>query len=71
METKSSENSIQEQNGKNLSNNTIEEKIARFLEGKFRRSRSFKTVHGYKIAIRNFNKFLLWKYNFDLEQLLI
>ncbi len=70
MESKTLEKTSQEQNTKNLQDHTIEEKISRFLERKFRRSRSFKTIIGYKLAINNFCKFLHSKYNLDLNQLL-
>jgi len=70
VKTKTLEKASQEQNYKNLQNYTIEEKISRFLERKHRRSQSYKTIIGYKMAINNFRKFLRSKYNFDLEQLL-
>jgi len=70
VELKTIENSSHEQNSKNLHDHTIEEKISRFLERKFRRSRSFKTIIGYKLAINNFCKFLRSKNNLDLNQLL-
>ena len=70
MENKTIENASQEQNNQNLQNNTIEEKITKFLERKFRRSSSFKTILGYKMAINNFRKFLHKKYNLDIIQLL-
>jgi len=70
VESKTLEKVSQEQNNKILQDQSVDEKISGFLERKFRRSRSFKTITGYKIAINNFRKFLRSKYNFDLNQLL-
>lgn len=49
---------------------TVEDKIERFLERKFRASRSYATKRGYKTALNKFLSFVRIKYNRDLNQLL-
>jgi len=49
---------------------SIEDKITKFLERKFRASRSFSTKNTYNSALRQFMKFLDVQYSLDLEQLL-
>lgn len=49
---------------------TVEDRIQRFLEKKFRASRSFATKEGYKAAINKFLQFLRIEYNLDLDSLL-
>jgi len=49
---------------------TIEDKITRFLEKKFRTSRSFSTKNTYKSALKKFMKFLRIQYNLDIQQVL-
>jgi integrase len=49
---------------------SIQDKITRFLERKFRASRSFSTKNSYGSALRQFMKFLDVQYSFDLEELL-
>ena len=70
MENKTSENSSQAQNSNNLQDTIIDKIILRFLERKFRRSRSFKTTKSYRVSIKKFLKFLHNKYNLDLDQFL-
>jgi len=48
----------------------IQDKITRFLERKFRASRSFSTKNTYNSALKRFMKFLDMQYNLDMEQLL-
>jgi len=48
----------------------IEAKITRFLEKKFRASRSFSTKNTYNSALKRFMKFLRIQYNLDIEQIL-
>ncbi len=48
----------------------IQDKITRFLERKFRTSRSFSTKNTYNSALKRFMKFLDMQYNLDMEQLL-
>jgi len=48
----------------------IEAKITRFLEKKFRTSRSFSTKRTYNSALKKFIEFLVIQYNLDLVQLL-
>ena len=47
-----------------------QDKIARFLERKFRTSRSLSTRRAYNSALKKFMKFLKVKYNLDIEYLL-
>ena len=49
---------------------TTQDKITRFLERKFRASRSFSTKNTYNSALKRFMKFLGIQYNLDIEQLL-
>ena len=49
---------------------SIQDKIARFLERKFRTSRSFSTKGTYNSALKRFMKFLGIQYNLDLGELL-
>lgn len=49
---------------------TVEDKIERFLERKFRVSRSYATKRGYKTSLNKFLGFIRVKYNLDLNQLL-
>ncbi len=49
---------------------SIEDKITRFLEKKFRTSRSFSTKNTYKSALKKFIKFLRIQYNLDIQQVL-
>jgi len=49
---------------------SIQDKIARFLERKFRTSRSFSTKGTYNSALKKFIEFLWIQYNFDLGELL-
>jgi len=49
---------------------SIQDKITRFLERKFRASRSLSTKNTYNSSLRQFIKFLDIQYSFDLEQLL-
>ena len=49
---------------------SIQDKITRFLERKFRVSRSLSTKNTYNSSLRQFIKFLDIQYSFDLEQLL-
>jgi len=49
---------------------TVQDKITRFLERKFRASRSFSTKNTYNSALKRFMKFLVIQYNLDIEQLL-
>jgi len=48
---------------------TVEDKIERFLERKFRISRSFKTKDTYSASLKKFIEFVRLKYNIDLAQL--
>ena len=50
---------------------TAQDKIARFLERKFRASRSFSTKRTYNSALNRFLDFLRIKYNLDVTQLLL
>jgi len=49
---------------------SIEDKITRFLEKKFRTSRSFSTKNTYNSALKKFMKFLRIQYNLDISQIL-
>jgi len=49
---------------------SIEDKITRFLEKKFRTSRSFSTKNTYNSALKKFIKFLRIQYNLDISQIL-
>lgn len=48
----------------------VEDKIHRFLERKFRTSRSFSTKDSYRAAINKFLEFLRVQHNLDLDQIL-
>ena len=49
---------------------SIQDKITRFLEKKFRASRSFSTKGTYNSALKKFIEFLEIQHNLDLVQLL-
>ncbi|MCH7967367.1 MAG: tyrosine-type recombinase/integrase [Thaumarchaeota archaeon] len=49
---------------------SIEDKITRFIERKFRTSRSFSTKNTYNSALKKFMKFLRIQYNLDISQIL-
>ncbi len=49
---------------------SVEDKITRFLEKKFRTSRSFSTKNTYNSALKKFIKFLRIQYNLDISQIL-
>ena len=49
----------------------IEDKIQRFLERKFRTSRSFSTRDSYRATINKFLEFLRVQYNLDFDQMLL
>jgi len=49
----------------------VEDKIAHFLERKFRASRSFSTKKSYGYSLLRFEEFLREKYNLDLDQLFL
>ena len=49
---------------------TIQDKITRFLERKFRTSRSYSTKNTYNAALNKFSSFLRIQYNLDVLQLL-
>ena len=70
MALKTPENQSQAQNNENSQKLVIQEKVSMFLERKFRRSRSFKTIETYKQAINKFTVFLASKYSLDFIQLL-
>ena len=55
---------------KHSQNVQIEAKITRFLERKFRTSRSFSTKNTYKSVLKKFMKFLRIQYNLDIQQIL-
>jgi len=55
---------------KNTESMQIEAKITRFLERKFRTSRSFSTKNTYNSALKKFMKFLHIQYNLDIQQIL-
>jgi len=55
---------------KNTESMQIEAKITRFLEKKFRTSRSFSTKNTYNSALKKFMKFLRIQYNLDIQQIL-
>jgi len=59
-----------EKNTEQMQIQTIQDKITRFLERKFRASRSFSTKNTYNSALKKFMKFLDIQYNLDIEQLL-
>ena len=48
-----------------------EDRITRFVENKFRVSRSYPTVTTYRHTVHRFYKFLKTKYNLDISELLI
>ncbi|MCH8915098.1 MAG: tyrosine-type recombinase/integrase [Thaumarchaeota archaeon] len=48
----------------------VEDKITRFLEKKFRTSRSFSTKNTYNSALKKFMRFLRIQYNLDISQIL-
>jgi hypothetical protein len=58
MALKTTENTTHAQNNENFQNPIIQDKISRFLERKFRRSRSFQTINAYDKAIKKFLRFL-------------
>ncbi len=49
----------------------VEDKIAHFLERKFRASRSFATKKSYGYSLLRFEEFLREKYNVDIDQLFL
>lgn len=52
-------------------NMLIEAKITKFLEKKFRASRSFSTKNSYNSALKRFMKFLELEYHLNIEELLV
>jgi len=59
-----------EKNTEHMQIQAVQDKITRFLERKFRASRSFSTKNTYNSALKRFMKFLGIQYNLDIEQLL-
>jgi len=59
-----------EKTPKQMQIQSIQDKIARFLERKFRTSRSFSTKGTYNSALKKFIEFLVIQYNLDLGELL-
>jgi len=59
-----------EKNTEQMQIQTIQDKITRFLERKFRASHSFSTKSTYNSALKRFIKFLSMQYNLDIVQLL-
>jgi len=59
-----------EKTPKQMQIQTIQDKITRFLEKKFRTSRSFSTKGTYNSALKKFIEFLEIQYNLDLGELL-
>ena len=62
-------NNLEKQDYSKMQIQTVENKIERFLERKFRISRSFKTKYTYSACIKKFIEFVGLKYNLDLAQL--
>jgi len=59
-----------EKNIEQMQIQSTQDKITRFLERKFRTSRSLSTRRAYNSALKKFMKFLDVKYNLDIESLL-
>ena len=51
--------------------NQMQDKIAHFLERKFRASRSFSTKKAYTYSLHRFEEFLSLKYNMELNELFL
>lgn len=60
-----------EKNTEQMQIQSTQDKITKFLERKFRTSRSLSTKRAYNSALKKFIKFLDVKYNLDIESLLI
>lgn len=59
-----------EKNIKPMQVQTLQDKITRFLERKFRTSRSYSTKNTYNATLNKFQSFLRIQYNLDVLQLL-
>lgn len=59
-----------EQNQPHMQVQTVQDKIIRFLERKFRTSRSYATKTTYRTQIDKFSAFIRASYNLDITQLL-
>ena len=62
-------NNSEKQDFSRMQIQTVEDKIERFLERKFRISRSFKTKYTYSACLKRFIEFVRLDYNLDLSQL--